>query len=734
MTAQSKSTNRKSTKRSSDKSNLQGVVNAINRSQAVIEFNMDGTIITANDNFLSTVGYTLDEIQGKHHSMFVDEAFKQSAEYKEFWAALNRGEYEAKEYKRYGKGGKEIWIQASYNPIFDANGKPFKVVKFASDITQQMERAEQFSRLQGAIEGSATASMQVDLDLNITYANPATVALVKKNLDTFQKAFPRVDFSNLIGVCVDIFHKDPTHQRRILGDPNNLPHQAEIEVGHLRFALNISAMRDGEGKHIGANLEWQDVTQQKAEANRAESLFSMIEKASTNFMTCDKDLVITYCNPAVLDMMRRYQAEIRQVYPTFDADKLIGTCIDIFHKNPSHQRNVLADPRNLPAQAEIKVGPLEFGVNATALMDSEGNLIGNGVEWTDLNARGKYRDEVNKVIDACNAGNLTVRGDVEKLDKVYGPMMAGINKIVDAFEAALQEVSNPVSQVAAASAEINDGAQKLAEGASNQASSIEQISASLEQMSSMTSQNADNASQANGLAKEALDSADRGNSAMRKMEDAISKIKASSDETAKIVKTIDEIAFQTNLLALNAAVEAARAGDAGKGFAVVAEEVRSLAQRSAEAAKNTASLIEGAVKNADGGVSINEEVRTILNDIVDGSKKVNDLIGEIAAASKEQADGIKQVTEAIGNMDKVTQDNSAASEQSAAAATELNQQAATLDDLLSQFQLSTAGQSRPQKAQPVQTTKPRRAATKPSAVSADPENVIPLDDDDMGDF
>ena len=709
-----------------------GQISAIGKSQAVIEFNMDGTIITANENFLGAVGYTLDEIQGKHHSIFVEEAFKQSAEYREFWASLNRGEFEAKEYKRLGKGGKEIWIQASYNPILDLNGKPFKVVKYATDITQQMLQADQAARLQGGVDGSSTASMQVDSDLKITYANQATLALVEKNKDTFQKAFPSVNFSNLIGVCVDIFHKDPSYQRRLLSDPNNLPHQADIEVGDLSFALNISVVRDLGGNHVGSTLEWQDITEQKAQANRAESLFSMIEQAATNFMTCDKDLIITYCNPSVLDMMRQYQAEIRKVYPSFDVEKLVGTCIDIFHANPSHQRNLLGNERNLPASAELNIGPLQFGVNATALKDSTGKMIGNGVEWTDLNERVKYGRQVTKVIEASNSGDLTVRGDVTELDKVYKPMMEGINKIVDAFEDALQRVSAPVAQVAAASSEINEGSQKLAEGASTQASSIEQISASLEQMSSMTTQNADNAIQANNLSKEALESADRGNSAMERMEEAIGKIKASSDETAKIVKTIDEIAFQTNLLALNAAVEAARAGDAGKGFAVVAEEVRSLAQRSAEAAKNTASLIEGAVKNADGGVSINEEVRAILSDIVEGSKKVNDLISEIAAASKEQSDGIKQVNDAVGAMDKVTQDNSANSEESAAAATELSSQAGELDELLSQFQLSGAESAPP--ARKRGAAPKRRPPARAKSRTSDPESVLPLDDDDMADF
>jgi methyl-accepting chemotaxis protein len=179
---------------------------------------------------------------------------------------------------------------------------------------------------------------------------------------------------------------------------------------------------------------------------------------------------------------------------------------------------------------------------------------------------------------------------------------------------------------------------------------------------------------------------------MKRMGSAIMKIKESSDSTAKIIKTIDEIAFQTNLLALNAAVEAARAGEAGKGFAVVAEEVRNLAQRSAEAAKNTAQLIEESQENSEGGVRISDEVGKILGRIVDGVKKVNDLIGEFNAASNEQSNGIEQVNIAVSQMNKVTQQNAANSEESASAAEELNSQAEELAAMVSGFKLSSSSE------------------------------------------
>ncbi len=285
------------------------------------------------------------------------------------------------------------------------------------------------------------------------------------------------------------------------------------------------------------------------------------------------------------------------------------------------------------------------------------------------------------------------------------------NKVLHNLATALDDGSN---QVASAAGQVSSSSQSLAEGASEQAASLEETSSSLEEMASMTKRNSENAQKANELAKQARTAADKGVGDMQAMSAGMEAIKTSSDDIAKIIKTIDEIAFQTNILALNAAVEAARAGEAGMGFAVVADEVRNLAQRSAQAAKETASKIEGAITKTAQGVEISTKVALTLNEIVTKARQVDELVAEVASASREQTQGITQINTAVGQMDKVTQSNAANAEESAAAAEELNAQATTMKESVMELLQLVGGSSQPSVSRnttaPVRTMKARMHA------------------------
>jgi len=388
---------------------------------------------------------------------------------------------------------------------------------------------------------------------------------------------------------------------------------------------------------------------------------------------------------------------------------------------------------------KIADGDLSTHINVADDKDE----IRPALKHTIISLRNLIIDDGGKVLTAAANKDLSLRL-VKEYKGEYAKMKDNIDTVVQNLDEAMSQVSEAAAQVSSASGEISSGAQSLAEGSNTQASSLEEVGASLEEMSSMTKQNADNSNQAKLLASEARGAANEGDAAMKSMASAIQQIKTSSDNTAKIVKTIDEIAFQTNLLALNAAVEAARAGEAGKGFAVVAEEVRNLAMRSAEAAKNTTEMIEESVKNADGGVKITQEVAKSLGQIVDRVGKVGDLIAEIAAASNEQAQGIEQVNTAVASMNHVTQQNAANSEESASAAEELSSQAAELSNMVAAFTLSSGGGSRPGGSRRSAPSPQRRQAAlsapkvhktpAKSAKSVNPDQLIPLDDDELSEF
>jgi methyl-accepting chemotaxis protein len=380
---------------------------------------------------------------------------------------------------------------------------------------------------------------------------------------------------------------------------------------------------------------------------------------------------------------------------------LFASCetIEKFNNMQSVLKNVLAETDRLTQSAQDgklheRGDTARFEGNYQKLIQDLNDTL-NAVQYPLQETCSILERMAQCDLSACVQGNYN--GDHAKIKQA-------LNIAIDNLRNKLNQINTSTHHLSTAVEQISEGSQSLAENASQQALSLEKISSSLDEMASITQKNAENTDQARNLAAKAQKSAESGTEVMQRMIQTIGKIKTSSDATAKIVNTIDEIAFQTNLLALNAAVEAARAGEAGKGFAVVAEEVRNLAQQSAEAARNTAAMIEESVKNTDAGVKVTEDVAVILQEITQGSHKVSNLIAEIASANNEQSQGIKQINVTVNQLDNLTQQNAASAEEFAGAAEELTNQSGELQMFVQQFIVSEQKNAQPkQRLKPIQS-------------------------------
>jgi len=531
------------------------------------------------------------------------------------------------------------------------NGKPEGDMVSSQQIARELGlNQENTSELLGEMEGlrGIVDSLQTNVfvantDLYIVYINPRALETLRTIAGPIQQTFG-VRFEDILNGHIHRFHRDPKRVESILRSPNALPHSADFSFGGITLRTRINGVRGAGGKLVGYTVCWEDVTAELRQQNEIQRLTNMVEQMPTNVFLCDRDLTVVYINPAA----QRTLSRIEQ-YINVKASDMVGTNIDVFHKNPAHQRRILADPKNLPHRTVISVGPEKLDLLVSAIIDAQGNYIGPMLTWEIITEKvvleERIRDSVGVIASSSDA-------------------MINTSAQMSSFA---QEASVQASSVATAAEEINKSVQAVSSGIEEMGSSIKEI--------------AKNANDAARVADEAVRIAEGTNS-------TISNLGLSSAEIGKVIKVITGIAQQTNLLALNATIEAARAGDAGRGFAVVANEVKELAKETARATEDIGQKIEaiqGGVKGAVDGIARISEVihhiSQVQGSIASAVEEQTITSNEIARRVTEAARGTDDIARSITSVANAAGSTSEGAASTRTAASELAKMASDLQDL-----------------------------------------------------
>lgn len=671
---------------------LKEQLKALHRVQAIIEFNLDGTIITANENFLKTLGYSLDQIENKHHSMFCDPEYASSLEYKKFWQSLADGNFVTGEFKRIGKNGNEIWINASYNPIFNLDGVPCKVVKFATDITADKLRNSEFEGKVTAIS-RAQAVIEFNLDGTIITANDNFLGAVGYNLGEIQSKHHRIfcdpnyassneykEFWNKLAVGEFVageFKRFSKGGKEIWINASYNPiFNAEGKPFKVvKFATDITA-----AKMANAEFEGKIAAISKAQAVIEFNMDGTIISANDNFL-----VTLGYSLPEIQSKHHRMFC---------DKDYVSSAEYENFWKKLN--RGEFDSGRYL----RVGAGGKRIWIQATynPILDMSGRpykvvkFASDITKQVEIEEAIKIKAEEDQrrvdillvTVNKAAAGNLTSEITVEGNDAI-AQLAEGIKAMMTDLRAVIGKVVNSANSFGTSSQSIADQANSVASGAQSLGATVEEMNASIEEFTASINSIADNTKQANELAKVTQKEAELGSQAIAKSIYAMELINKSSEDISEIIKVISEIASQTNLLAFNAAIEAARAGEHGLGFSVVADEVRKLAERSSQATKEISKLINESVKRVEQGSSISKQAGDAFGKIVAGIEKTTQSISEVTVAAEEQSEAAKGISSAIQHIAGESEKSAQASESIANSTRDLVKESKDLNETVSRF-------------------------------------------------
>ncbi len=475
--------------------------------------------------------------------------------------------------------------------------------------------------LQQMIDGMPVPVMTMDLsDFTINYANEASIEALR----SIEHILP-VSADNIVGQCVDIFHKHPDHQRRLLSDPSNLPWETQIEAGGEYLDLLVTPMTGRGGKYIGPMLSWKIVTDQVRKREETERLMNMVDQMPINVMLADKEtLEITYLNQTSIDTLRSLQSLL-----PIPVDELKGACIDVFHKNPARQRGILADPSSLPHNAKIELGDETLDLRVSAVTDAKGEYIGPMVTWSVATDRVRLADDFE----------------------------SSVGRVVETVSAAASQMQSNANTLSSTADETSSQANTVATAAEELTASAQEIARQVTQCASITAT--------------AVNEAERSSELVNGLSQGAQKI-------GDVLCLIQDIAEQTNLLALNATIEAARAGETGKGFAVVASEVKALANQTAKATEEIGSQVSEIQESTNGAVGAIKAISDVIGEI-------NKVTTAISAAIQEQEAATQEVTGNIDGVSSASAETGNAAGQVLGSANELGEQSQQLKESVDKF-------------------------------------------------
>ncbi|WP_404391053.1 methyl-accepting chemotaxis protein [Pseudoalteromonas phenolica] len=618
------------------------------------------------------------------------------------------------------------------------------------DRTEELAAAEEKARIASenarvkyALDGSSGQVMIADKDLNVIYMNNAIHDMFKVASQDIKQAIPHFNHEAIIGNRVDAFFE---HFSDKVEDFKTQTASIETEfvISGRTFTVIVSPV-SVEGERVGTVLEWQDRTDWLAQEREKTRIAAenarvryALDSVSGNVMIADKNLNIIYANQALKSTIESAERDIQAHIGQFDASSLIGFPVDQFYLEPEQQRVLFNNLSHAHNSTEY-IGERVFSVTSNPIFVNN-ERIGTVLEWTDRTAEVNIEKEIDNLVQSAAQGDLSQKLSLQGKTGFFEKLSTGLNDLVSTVEVALDDVTKVLSALAQgdlskritndyegsfgqlkqdtnstadkltevienithASGSISQGANEIAQGNADlsqrteeQASSLEETSASMDEVTEIVRQSSERAENANTLSMTAEDKATQGGEVVKLAVDAMREINQSSKQITEIISVIDEIAFQTNLLALNAAVEAARAGEQGRGFAVVAGEVRSLAQRSSNAAREIKDLIRDSQSKVEEGTDLVNRSGETLSEIVEATSKVRVMMAEIAQSARHQSESIMQINTAINQMDQMTQQNAALVEEAAAAGEAMAEQAQMMNQTVEFFSLTESRTSSP---------------------------------------